>query len=137
MRAVNKTAGGLISQSLLFVMAILLFNAKCFRVAVLAEKAFRGGHGGGDSVGLDDDDYSSFIGDDMELEMLTDSYIRRVLDGSNGNSKTDFTKTAKKTPSCGKDKQYGPPDPQFAVLSLWSSASDSPHQLARLVTEVA
>ncbi|KAB2055897.1 hypothetical protein ERO13_A11G061300v2 [Gossypium hirsutum] len=107
MRAVNKREEGLIYLSLLFVMAILLFNAKCFRVAVLAEKAFRGSHCGGDSVGLDDDDYSSFIGDDMELEMLMDSYIRRVLDGSNGNSKTDPTKNAKKTPSCGKGKPYG------------------------------
>ncbi|KAB2055900.1 hypothetical protein ERO13_A11G061500v2 [Gossypium hirsutum] len=113
MRVVNKRDGGLISLSVLFVMAILLiFNAKCFRVAVLAEKfndtAFWGGHGGGDSVGLDDDDYSSFIGDDMELEMLTDSYIRRVLAGSNGKSTIAFTNNAKKTPSCGKGKQYGP-----------------------------
>ncbi|KAK8268501.1 hypothetical protein V6Z12_D11G069600 [Gossypium hirsutum] len=113
MRVVNKRDRGLISLSLLFVMAILLiFNAKNFRVAVLAEKindtAFRGGHGGGDSAGLDDDDYSSFIGDDMELEMLTDSYIRRVLAGSNGKSKTAFTNNAKKTPSCGTGKQYGP-----------------------------
>ncbi|MFQ6633127.1 hypothetical protein Gotur_010889 [Gossypium turneri] len=184
MRVVNKRDGGLISLSLLFVMAILLiFNAKNFRVAVLAEKindtAFRGGRGGGDSAGLDDDDYSSFIGDDMELEMLTDSYIRRVLAGSNGKSKTAFTNNAKKTASCGTGKQYGPcmgdkknkvwtmlslvisscwgsPFPLTtsglalmtslrqprslvccAPLSLWSSASDSPHQLVRLVTEAA
>lgn len=94
-------------------MAVLLiFNAKCFRTAVLAEKindiVFRGGHGGCDSVGLDDDHFSSFIGDDMELEMLTDSYIRRVLADNNGKSKTDYTKNDKKTPSCGTGKQYGP-----------------------------
>ncbi|MFQ6633128.1 hypothetical protein Gotur_010888 [Gossypium turneri] len=187
MRVVNKRDGGLISLSLVFVMAILLIsNAKNFRVDLLAEKindtAFRGGHGGGDSAGLDDDDYSSFIGDDMELEMLTDSYIRRVLAPSNGKSNTAFTKNAKDTPSCGTGKPYGQcmgekkraenciwtmlsvvisscggspfplttsglalmtslRQPRSSVccapLSLWSSASDSPHQLVRLVTEVA
>ncbi|WRX21805.1 hypothetical protein QQP08_014292 [Theobroma cacao] len=48
------------------------------------------------------------IAEDMELELLMDSHISRMLIGANGKATIDFTNVAHKTVPCGPGKQYGP-----------------------------
>ncbi|KAE8700018.1 hypothetical protein F3Y22_tig00110569pilonHSYRG00318 [Hibiscus syriacus] len=90
---------GSISVPLLFLMAMLLiFNSKCCGAAVLVEKNETSS---GCSGQIDDGYGSGFIGDGVGLEVLTDSYVHRVLQSGNGRSKTAFTNNPKGTMSCG------------------------------------
>ncbi|XWS41013.1 hypothetical protein CRYUN_Cryun17cG0044700 [Craigia yunnanensis] len=100
---VDQTDGGLVSLAL-FVMVMLIFNTNCCIAAVLMEKSNTSFPCGGGR--LDDD--CSLIAEDIELELLMDSYISRMLIGGNVKVTIDFTKAAKKTVNCGYGTQYGP-----------------------------
>ncbi|XP_021297630.1 uncharacterized protein LOC110426674 [Herrania umbratica] len=92
--------GGLFSLAL-FVM-LMLFEANGGRAAeMLMEKSnttFRC------SGRLDD----CRIAEDMELELLMDSHISRMLIGSDGKAVIGFTNVAGKIIPCGPGTQYGP-----------------------------
>ncbi|KAL4355318.1 hypothetical protein GQ457_06G034270 [Hibiscus cannabinus] len=98
MRVIDKRDVGSISPSLLFLMAMLLiFNSKRCGAAVLVEKNDTYSGCGGQI----EDGYG------MELEVLTESYVHRVLQSGNGRSTTAVTNNPKGTLSCGKGKPYG------------------------------
>ncbi|KAK8587720.1 hypothetical protein V6N12_022202 [Hibiscus sabdariffa] len=91
MRVVDKRYVGSISPSLLFLMAMLLiFNSKRCGAAVLVEKNDTSSGCGGQI----DDGYG------MELEVLTETYVHRVLQSGNGRSTTAVTNNPKATLSC-------------------------------------
>ncbi|XVF14433.1 hypothetical protein REPUB_Repub09cG0059400 [Reevesia pubescens] len=97
---VVRDGGGI----LVFVMLMLMmFNTNCCRAAVLIKEKSNGsfrcsGH-------LDD----CLIAEDMELELLMDSYINRMLIDGIKKPVTDIPKNAKTTPKpCGNGHQYGP-----------------------------
>ncbi|XVE86202.1 hypothetical protein DITRI_Ditri18aG0016900 [Diplodiscus trichospermus] len=103
MRIHQRDIGGMLSLAL-FVMIMLMVNTDCSRAAAFMEKSntsFRCG-------GSWHDDDCSLIAEDMELELLMDSYISRMLIGENGKPVIDFTKAAGKTLPCGEHKPYGP-----------------------------
>ncbi|EOY03719.1 Uncharacterized protein TCM_018838 [Theobroma cacao] len=92
--------GGLFSLAL-FVMLMLFEANSCRAAEMLMEKSnttFRC------SGRLND----CLIAEDMELELLMDSHISRMLIGANGKATIDFTNVAHKTVPCGPGKQYGP-----------------------------
>ncbi|EOY03716.1 Uncharacterized protein TCM_018828 [Theobroma cacao] len=92
--------GGLFSLAL-FVMLMLFEANSCRAAEMLMEKSNTTFSCSGR---LND----CLIAEDMELELLMDSHISRMLIGANGKATIDFTNVAHKTVPCGPGKQYGP-----------------------------
>ncbi|GMI98129.1 hypothetical protein HRI_003482200 [Hibiscus trionum] len=89
MRVVDNRAVG----SLFLIAMLLIFNSKRCGAAVLVEKnrTSSGCRSGGGQI---DDGYG------MELEVLTESYVHRVLQSRNRGSTTAVTNNPKATLSC-------------------------------------
>ncbi|OMO50632.1 hypothetical protein COLO4_37973 [Corchorus olitorius] len=85
---------------------LMLFHISCCRADALAEKKLSNASFGCSGGGRLHDD--SRIGEDMEVEMLMESHISRMLIGGNGKPTIEFTKAAQQTLNCGAGTQYGP-----------------------------